>query len=34
MGEGEKGDDHVWEHVCTFVFVSVTLLAMGKVIDR
>ena len=35
--EGEKGVDHVWclgACVCAFVYVCVTLLEMGKVIDR
>lgn len=37
MVEEEKGADHarcLGVCVCTFVFVCVTLLRMGKVIDR
>lgn len=35
--EEEKGADHAWSLglcVCTFVYVCVTLLRMGKAIDR
>lgn len=34
VAEGEAGDDRVGVRVCALMYVCVTLLETGKVIDR